>query len=165
MGVSGCGKTTIGKAIATELDIAFYDADEFHPPANIKKMASGKPLTDLDRHPWLTVLAHKIAEWNSQKGAVLGCSALKQTYRDLLSSFSDENKICFIYLKGTYELMYSRLTARTGHFFPPELLRSQFETLEEPKNAITFDAGLPSDIIIEKIMEQLNPDGLAKSLS
>ncbi|MGB3852259.1 MAG: gluconokinase [Tunicatimonas sp.] len=130
MGVSGSGKTHVGTLLAERLDAPFYDADDFHPPRNVKKMQQGQPLNDADRLPWLTSLADKITEWNAQGGAVLACSALKKSYRVQLSADYSAN-VRFAYLKGSKELILNRMLAR-DHFFPPELLDSQFADLEEP---------------------------------
>ena len=136
MGVSGCGKSTVGLLLAKQLNIAFYDADDFHPVNNINKMSQGEPLTDMDRDPWLWSLAKYIQNWEDAGGAVLACSALKQSYRDILSSTTND-KVSFIYLKGDQALLASRLRNRDPHFMPVTLLQSQFDTLEPPENALT----------------------------
>jgi len=130
MGVSGCGKTTIGQGVAKLLGIPYYDADDFHSKSNIEKMKKGIPLDDNDRLPWLNTLADQIKTWDGQGGAVLSCSALKESYRKLLASKSKDVK--WIYLKGSFELIRSRLEEREGHYMKAGLLQSQFDTLEEP---------------------------------
>jgi 6-phosphogluconate dehydrogenase len=130
MGVSGCGKTTIGKMLAESLAIPYYDADNFHPEANLQKMRAEIPLDDLDREPWLNELARQLADWDKGSGAVLSCSALKEKYRE---KFNERVKnIYWVFLQGSYELIYSRLQARAGHYMKPGLLKSQFESLEVP---------------------------------
>ncbi len=153
MGVSGCGKTTIGKVLAKELLIPFYDGDDFHPKENIKKMTSGIPLTDSDRFPWLEILANKIIEWSNNDGAVLACSSLKKNYRQILQTNSD--LVQFVHLKANKELIINRLKKRTDHYMPVTLIDSQFEALEEPSDAITIDAGLSKNKILEIILTQI----------
>lgn len=142
MGVSGCGKSTVGALLAEKLTVPFYDADDFHPAANIDKMASGNALNDDDRAPWLTLLADKIIEWESDGGAVLACSALKQSYRDILSS-TTQGAVKFVYLQGEKSVLHSRLTGRGSHFMPESLLDSQLATLEAPVDAITISIDNP----------------------
>lgn len=160
MGVSGVGKTTIGKALAKELNCPFYDADDFHPQENIDKMASGIPLDDKDREPWLDMLAQHIIDW-SAKGAILACSALKESYRKHLTSQLPEEptdkKVKFIYLKADYENIQKRLSQRSSHFFNPSLLRSQFDTLQPPTNAINVDGHQSQQQIINSILMKLKP--------
>jgi carbohydrate kinase (thermoresistant glucokinase family) len=154
MGVSGCGKTTVGKRLANKLDLPFYDADDFHPFENIEKMKSGEPLTDADRHPWLAALSWEIEKWNQGDGAVLACSALKKNYRAILNpDISDQ--VQFVYLKGSEELILNRMQQREGHYMPPELLRSQFEALEEPEKAITVSIEMSPEKIVERILKEL----------
>jgi gluconokinase len=154
MGVSGAGKSTVGKLIAEELECPFRDADSFHPPANIAKMSRGEPLTDEDRWPWLRAIADWIAEHRKAgtTGAVT-CSALKRGYRDIITH-NQSADVRLIYLKGDFDLIAARLKARKGHFMPPALLRSQFDTLEEPRadeHAIT----IPIDATPEEIAAQV----------
>lgn len=154
MGVSGCGKTSVGKLLAEQLGWDFYDADEFHPPINVKKMADGIPLNDSDRAPWLASLRGLIlSSLKGDKPGVLACSALKELYRQQL--LKDNEGIQLIYLKGSYDLIWSRMSARKGHYMKPEMLQSQFETLEEPANALTIDVSTPMDDIISKVLEQM----------
>jgi carbohydrate kinase (thermoresistant glucokinase family) len=129
LGVSGSGKTTVGRELAEHLGFEFCDADDLHSAANIEKMASGHPLTDDDRLPWLNTVGQHIAETERQSGGiVVACSALKRSYRDILRRY-DESAF-FVHLDGTFELIASRIAARTHHFMPPSLLSSQFATLE-----------------------------------
>ena len=153
MGVSGCGKSTVGQLLAEKLALAFYDADDFHPKANVDKMASGKPLNDKDRDPWLRVLAEHMLEWENHGGAVLACSALKQAYRDILSSTTD--KVAFVYLEGEKAVLYQRLTERQDHFMPETLLDSQLQTLEPPLDAITVSIDQPVEQIISLILKDI----------
>lgn len=152
MGVSGAGKTLIGNKLSKRLDIPFYDGDDFHPPANVQKMKSGEPLNDEDRRPWLESLANNMVEWERNGGAILACSALKKSYRKILDSKTDTQ---FIYLKGTPSLIADRLAKRSGHYMPPELLQSQFDTLEEPNDALTISVEPSPDEIVTIIMDRL----------
>jgi gluconokinase len=150
MGVAGSGKSTIGRLLASALNWKFYDADDFHSADNVRKMASGIPLTDEDRRPWLTALRNLIAE-RAERGenAVLACSALKRAYREALTSGNGE--VVVIYLKADAELIRERLAHRRGHFMTAQLVESQFETLQEPEDAIVIPAGWPPDRIVESI--------------
>lgn len=154
MGVSGCGKTTVGEILAKDLGLPFFDADDFHPQRNVEKMKSGRPLNDDDRYPWLTILSENILKWNKKKGAVLACSALKKTYREILQPVSHSD-LLFVYLKGTKEIILDRLNKRTGHYMPPELLDSQFAALEEPEKAITVSIDQSPNKIVEQIKTEL----------
>ena len=155
MGVSGCGKTTVGKALAARLHVRFYDAENYHAQENLAKMATGIPLTDSDRAGWLTLLAAMIeTETKAGHDGVLACSALKQSYRDVLVSRSAGN-VRFVYLKGSYDLILERMKKRGGHFMKPRMLKSQFEILEEPVDAITVDISNPVDVIVQGIMDNL----------
>jgi gluconokinase len=137
MGVCGSGKTKVGRALAASLGWPFYDADTFHPPANIAKMAAGIALTDEDRWPWLDRIADELARVLASGGhAVLACSALKQVYRDRLARVGD---VRFVYLKGDMETIAARLAKRKHEYMPASLLPSQFAALEEPANAIVID--------------------------
>jgi gluconokinase len=150
MGVSGCGKTTVGKALAAYLDCPFYDGDDFHSPQNVAKMARGIPLNDDDRAPWLASLAALIRE-HLQKGetAVLASSALKKRYRDQLRV---DDRVQFVFLDGDFDLIWGRMQARQDHYMKAEMLQSQFETLEVPDEdeAIT----VPIDRSVEEIVAQ-----------
>jgi gluconokinase len=132
MGVSGSGKTTIGRMLAQDLGWPSYDGDDFHSPKNVAKMAAGAPLNDEDRAPWLETLAAFIRD-KTQAGenGVLACSVLKKSYRDVLRKY-DRKHIRFVYLKGSYEVILERMKRRGEHFMKPEMLKSQFATLEEP---------------------------------
>ena len=131
MGVSGCGKTTIAELLSRELGWIYRDGDEFHPKSNVEKMHSGTPLTDEDRWPWLKAIAAWIDEKRQAGGhAIVTCSALKRVYRDIL--IGPRKDVSLIYLKGTEELIAERLAKRKDHFMPKGLLRSQFQTLQEP---------------------------------
>jgi gluconokinase len=136
MGVSGAGKTTVGRLLAARLGWPFLDADEFHPPENVAKMASGTPLTDEDRWPWLHGLNERLRQ---TQDAVLACSALKQSYRELLSRGVADCR--FVHLRANIELIRSRLAARRHRYMPASLLESQFATLEPPRDAIEVDVG------------------------
>ena len=151
MGVSGSGKTTIGKTLSQTLDYSFYDADDFHPQKNIDKMSSGLSLDDQDRLPWISRL-NELLFHNQGQGVILACSALKESYRQRLLQGVEIN---WFYLKGSYELILQRLENRSHHFMPHELLKSQFDTLEEPDYAITIDINRPIEIIVEYIKNLL----------
>lgn len=149
MGVAGCGKTTVGRRLAAELGWAFFDADDFHPPENVARMAAGIPLTDEARLPWLRCL-HDLLREQVRRGepAVLACSALKRAYRDILQA--ENPGVRFVYLKASPALIRERLLLRAGHFMKTEMLDSQFRALEEPEDALTVAAaGDPAEIITE----------------
>lgn len=150
MGVSGCGKSTIGKLLATKLRVPFFDGDDFHPEANVQKMANGLPLTDKDRKGWLQKL-NEIAIEHKPSGAVIACSALKETYRNLLKQ-NLEKQMVFVYLKGTFEEIHARLKERQDHYMPIELLKSQFETLEPPEDEIQVSINHSPDKIVSEIL-------------
>ncbi len=154
MGVSGCGKSTIGKLLAQELHIPFFDGDDFHPESNIKKMSSGQPLNDDDRHGWLETLNNLAKKQLANNSCVIVCSALKQKYRELLSEGIEEQTE-WIHLFGSFETIYNRINARKDHFMSSEMLKSQFDTLEEPDNAIAINVKLLPKEIIEKIKIEL----------
>ena len=153
MGVSGTGKSTIGKLLAQTLAIPFFDGDDFHPQANIDKMASGQPLNDEDRYGWLSAL-NQLSIEHQEQGAVIACSALKSSYREILNQNMD-NALQFIYLEGSFELVKSRMEKRKSHFMPVELLKSQFETLEPPENAIIVSIEHSPQALVLQIMNQL----------
>ena len=150
MGVSGSGKTTLGKALAQRLGWDFFDADDFHPPANIVKMAAGVPLSDSDGAPWLASLHEQLLPTlKAGRHPVLACSALKDKYRAQLLEGMDG--IAIIYLKGSYGLIFSRISIREGHYMRPEMLRSQFDALEEPKDAVVLDVEMSLEEMIDTI--------------
>jgi carbohydrate kinase (thermoresistant glucokinase family) len=159
MGVSASGKTVVGEEIARRLHAPFLDGDDYHPPANVKKMSAGIPLTDEDRWPWLDSLARALHEAADRKGVAVGaCSALRRAYRDFLTEKAEE-PIVFVYLDGSYELIDSRIKARKGHFMPESLLRSQFATLEPPapdENAIAVPIVEAPDKIAALALKQLS---------
>jgi gluconokinase len=154
MGVAGSGKSTIGKLLRDRTGWTFYDADDFHPPENIDKMRRAIPLNDEDRRTWLFVLQGLIARiFSQQEDAILACSALKEDYRQILQR--DYQDIVWIYLRGDYDFIINRIEQRQGHFFPKEVLRSQFAILEEPETALTLDISLPPAAIADKIFAYL----------
>lgn len=143
MGVCGCGKTTVGEALAEAMGCRFLDADDFHPPENVAKMASGMPLTDDDRWPWLDRLASEMAGiLAGGEHAVLACSALKEAYRRRLMRAGD---VRIVYLKGDQTTIEARLASRQHKYMPPSLLPSQFAALEEPTDALAVDIREPVD--------------------
>lgn len=153
MGVSGCGKSTVGQALAVRLGCPFYDGDDFHPAANVAKMAGGAPLNDEDRAPWLAVL-HDLLARHVEKGetAVLACSALKKAYRDQLRAGQQDN-VAFVYLQGSFDLIWQRMAARPNHYMKAAMLQSQFDTLEEPDDKEAFRINISESInaIVETI--------------
>ena len=154
MGVSGCGKTTIGARLAEELGWRFLDADDFHSADNIRRMAAGQPLTDHDRQPWLTRLREEIARaLAAGESMTLACSALKETSRQTLAV--DPDLVRFVYLRGSMELIRQRLRNRSGHFMKDDMLASQFEALEEPTDAIVVDIDDRPGRIVEQIRAAL----------
>ena len=154
MGVSGSGKTTIGKAIASKSGWDFYDADDFHPQENIAKMENRIPLTDSDRAPWLASL-HDLIEscLTRNRSGVLACSALKESYRQKLLQGNDG--VQMVYLKGSYELIWSRMASRKDHYMKPEMLKSQFDALEEPTDALVVEISHSVDEIVQEILNCL----------
>ena len=157
MGVSGCGKSTVAERLARHLDWQFAEADTFHPAANVEKMRSGIPLTDVDRAPWLDAIAAWIDAMRSRgQRCVVTCSALKRAYRQRLAG--GHHDVRFVYLKGSYELIASRLAARRHEYMPPTLLRSQFDALEEPgeeEHPLVVSIEPPADAIVATIVERL----------
>jgi gluconokinase len=150
MGVSGSGKSTLGKPLAERLGYPFLDADEFHPPANVAKMAAGSPLTDADRWPWLDLLNRKLRE---NADVVLACSALKDAYRERLQQGLPDCQL--VHLRGGIELIRARLKDRQHRYMPASLLESQFATLEAPANAIDVDIALPPERCVDVIVAAL----------
>lgn len=155
MGVSGSGKTTVGKLVARKLGVPFADADDFHPPNNRAKMAGGVPLTDADRAPWLGALRSHLLAWKHAKsGGVLACSALKASYRDAL----DVGGVAFRRVTAPPDVLCRRLEHREGHYFPPELLRSQLETLEPDPTIPAFDTSTSTpEATAEAVVASLLP--------
>jgi len=154
MGVSSSGKTVVGSRLAEELGLPFFDGDDFHPFDNVKKMESGEALNDEDRLPWLQKLRRNMVQWEQTGGAVLACSALKKTYRDILSP--PKIPVQFIFLKGSKKLIGARMAQRDNHFMPESLLDSQFEALEEPEEALVVDISRSPDAIVKKILQELD---------
>ncbi|MFT4939528.1 MAG: carbohydrate kinase (thermoresistant glucokinase family) [Paraglaciecola sp.] len=153
-GVSGTGKSTVGKRLSEVLKLPFFDADDFHPQSNVEKMQSGIALNDEDRQPWLETLASQLASWESEGGAVLACSALKEAYRQTLASQCAEN-ITWIILHGSAQLLSERLKYREDHFFDPRLLVSQLNTLELTDDAWVIDVQATPDEIVADILQRL----------
>ena len=155
MGVSGCGKTAVGQALAADLGWPFFDGDDFHPEANVAKMAAGTPLTDADRWPWLDRLAAEMAAINARGAdAVFACSALREAYRDRFRRGGD---VRFVHLKGDYDTIAARIASRSHRYMPPTLLASQFATLEEPSAAIVVEVCDTIPAQIAKIRVALKP--------
>lgn len=154
MGPMGCGKTTIGKMLAEKLGWPFYDADDFHPKENLEKMQTGIALTDEDRKLWLEKLRANIQRWLKHgQSTILACSALKQAYRDILGV--NQSTVRTVYLKGSYELLRKRLEERQHPYMDKNLLRSQLDTLEEPKDGLTVDISATPEIIVGTIIKSL----------
>ena len=158
MGVSGCGKSTVGRLIAQALQRPYLEGDAFHPPENVARMAAGTPLTDADRQGWLQTLAGELAAaQRSGTGAVLACSALKRSYRDMLRSGVSD--LAFVHLHGGREVLESRMARRSGHYMPASLLQSQLATLEPPQadeRAITLDIAVGPDALAQAALRWLH---------
>ncbi|MGE5114067.1 MAG: gluconokinase [Acidobacteriaceae bacterium] len=153
MGVAGAGKTTVGALLAEKLGWKFADADSYHSSENIKKMAAGVPLTDADREPWLRILRDAITSWiANRENVVLACSALKKSYRKFLLVGPE---VKCVFLSGTFPLIEERLRHRSGHYAGPDLLESQFHTLEEPAEGIKVDVSAPPADIVWEIRQKL----------
>lgn len=158
MGVAGCGKTSIGMAVAKASGATYIDGDDLHPANNIAKMSSGQPLTDEDRWPWLSKVGEQLRDVSGTM--IIGCSALKRGYRDAITQAA-QSPVLFIYLSGSPELIACRMQARSGHFMPPTLLKSQFETLEPPTEdeiALKIDINQPLEEIVQHIITTLEGD-------
>ena len=148
MGVSGSGKTTVGKLLAQKTGSRFLDGDDFHPPENVAKMSSGIPLTDDDRQGWLETLATIIHEADDL--TIIACSALKASYREILQ------EAVFIFLHGSPELLADRIKQRSGHYMPPGLLQSQLETLEIPTDALALNVVESPNTLVDRIITHFN---------
>jgi gluconokinase len=158
MGVSGSGKSTVGAALAQRLRVPFADADDFHPPANIAKMTAGHALDDDDRQPWLESIGEWLAE-HDEDGAVVTCSALKRRYRDQLCHHAPRAE--FVLLHGTFEVISRRQASRPGHFMPPSLLQSQFDTLEPlapDENGLVIEVDQSVDAIVQAYVDHHERD-------
>lgn len=154
MGVSGSGKTTIGKALSKKLNITFFDGDKFHPEENILKMSNGMKLDDNDRLPWLNSIANFLKRRDfEEKSSIVACSALKNTYRAIIKNKID---VEFVYLKGNKKTIENRLSKRENHFMPSSLLESQFYELEEPNNTISVRINQGISKIVDDIITKLN---------
>ncbi len=153
MGVSGSGKTTVGRMVARVLKVPFVDADDLHPRKNVTKMKQGVPLTDADRSPWLKRVAAEIGRLAEEGGGVVACSALKEDYRGMLMG-DRSSQVNLVYLKGERKRLLKRLSERRNHFMPPELLDSQLETLEEPDSALTLSIERSPEVLCEKIVRR-----------
>jgi len=155
MGVAGSGKTAVGKGVAARLNWLFLDADDFHPAANIEKMKHGIPLNDQDRIPWLRALRDELRRLLAEgRSVILACSALKESYRKLLSD--DVAPMSFVLLDVDQETIRERLQHRSAHFFPKELMNSQFAALEKPKDAIIIDARKSLDEVIDRVVQAVS---------
>jgi gluconokinase len=158
MGVSGCGKSTVGTRLAQQLGATFLDADDFHPPANVERMRAGIALTDADRAGWLDALAARLTQARTaHEPVVLACSALKRSYRDALRRAAPE--LTLVHLTGSPALLAERIAARPGHYMPPSLLPSQLALLEAPgddERAITLDVAAPTDELVAAILRTLS---------
>ena len=154
MGVSGCGKSSVASQLASRTGGLFLDADDFHPPANVAKMAAGTPLTDDDRWPWLDALNQELkTQSETARPLFLACSALRKAYRDRLAAGLPDLR--FIYLKGSKELIRQRMQSRENHFMPATLLDSQFAILEEPADAIIAPIEDPIPVIVDRVMQKI----------
>lgn len=165
MGVSGCGKSTVGRALAQSLGLPFVEGDDLHPPRNVALMAAGTPLTDDDRRDWLNTLAEVLAGAAARgHGVVVSCSALKRAYRDRLRHGAPGTR--FVYLHGPRELLATRLASRSGHYMPPSLLQSQLDTLEPPaadEGAVAADISLAPEAIVAAVQQRLVAEEAART--
>jgi gluconokinase len=153
MGVTGSGKSTVGKLLASQLRWKFFEGDDFHSPTNIEKLRRGQPLNDADRSPWLEAIRELIrAAIDRGENAVIACSALKQSCRRMLQICE---QVSFVYLKASIALIQDRLKNRVGHFMNPDLVQSQFDTLEAPEEALQIDAGSTPVEIVQVIRNRL----------
>lgn len=157
MGVSGCGKSTVGAELAEKLGIPFQEGDRLHPPANVEKMSAGTPLTDDDRWPWLDLVGAELRKGFEAGGVVISCSALKKSYRDRLRAATG-GPLYFVYLEGSIELLTQRMGAREGHFMPLSLLKTQLDTLEVPTGepgVVTVDIDATPEDIVDNALKGL----------
>jgi gluconokinase len=157
MGVSGCGKSTVGERLAQRLGVPFLEGDDLHPPHNVALMAAGTPLTDADRADWLDAIAERLSDLQSDEGLVVSCSALKRRYRDRLRAAASD--LQFVHLHGDPALLATRLAQRQGHYMPPALLLSQLETLEIPspdESALCLDITESADNLVTQIEHHLH---------
>ncbi len=155
MGVSGCGKTTVGERLSEKTGWPFFDGDDYHPPDNVARMAAGQPLNDQDRRPWLDNLHQLILDHLADnESLILACSALKKSYREILRG-GEGDRVDFVYLQGSFDLIYQRMTAREDHYMKPGMLRSQFDTLEEPEQALVIDIDTSIEQIVSQIIHNL----------
>ncbi len=158
MGVSGCGKTSVGEGLSKALGWPFYDGDDYHPQANIDKMTLGIPLEDKDRKPWLENLHRLIGEHlDANQSLIVACSALKTKYRQILRG--DREELVFVHLKGDFDLIYARMRKRSGHYMKADMLHSQFRDLEEPVDAITISIEKSIGEIVKEVIVYLNEKG------
>lgn len=151
-GVSGCGKSTIGTQLSSKIGLPFFDADDFHPPENIAKMASGVPLSDSDRYPWLSQIGEVLAK--KPKGWILACSVLKESYRKIISEHVIVDS--WVFLEGDFDRIFTRIKSRDNHFMKARMLQSQFEVLEIPAYAFSISIEYPPSEIINLIIENLS---------
>ena len=158
MGVSGCGKSTVGHLLAGRLAVPFVEGDELHSAANVAKMAAGQPLTDQDRVGWLQALSQRLQQAVQQEqGVVVACSALKKAYRDVLRQGASD--VLFVHLQGRPEVLAQRMQQRTAHYMPPSLLQSQLAILEPPQAdevALTLDMSLPPEQQCKQVVQYLH---------
>ena len=150
MGVSGCGKTTLGKALSERMALPFFDGDDFHPKENIAKMKNGIPLDDADRAGWLSRL-NEVALQHRETGAVIACSALKEAYRKTLANGLND-KVIWVYIHGSRQGIHERLEQRRGHYMPSALLDSQFRDLEPPAYGIHIPMELELPLAVDKVV-------------
>lgn len=150
-GVSGSGKSTIGKLLAARLNIPFFDGDDYHPQANIDKMAAGHPLNDQDRKAWLEALSDLIDEQHEKGGCVIACSALKEKYREVLN----RDYVTFVFLDGSYETIFNRMSSRKNHYFKADMLKSQFADLEQADYGIHLDITNSPEEMVDNAMKQI----------